>query len=238
MEISDLRPLLAKNIQEILGEEVMEAGYWEDIASKITDSLDNNFTLVPSPERIFVALNTLELQKFRVLIIGQDPYPTVGDANGFAFSVSKGRRIPKSLANIFQEIENEYGIAKFSKTKHATNGDLKSWTEQGVLLLNTVPTIGLHRIKKPDSHRKCGWEHFTEDVLKALDKDYEFVVLAWGNDARSVVNETITRNKDNVIFSGHPSPINTTHPFVGCGCFRKCNERLLAMGLLPIKWTF
>ena len=205
--------------------------YWDDIVKGINETIKKGKVIYPNLCCVFRALNELPLNKFRVLIIGQDPYPTPGFADGFSFSVRSGKQIPRSLANIFSEIDRTF--ESDMSTRNASNGDLEKWNERGVLLLNTVLTIG----DRNESHVQIHWQDFTQDVIQYLDENYTFVTIAMGSYAKKV-SEIITKNKANVITVGHPSPLNTTNKFYGCNCFEDCNNKLMENGLLPINWVF
>lgn len=206
-----------------------DKNYWETIVEKINSSIIKGYVILPSFENIFKALNTIDFTKFKVLILGQDPYPTIGVPTGYAFSVSKETRlIPPSLKNVRKEVYSEFGTE--------LNYTLDSWINQGVLLLNSVLTIGIKKPSLKDVHKGCGWELFIYDVLKFLDDNYTFVVLSWGVEASKIISRVIIKNKKNVIYSGHPSSLNTENPFVGCGCFKDANMKLLSLNLMPIKW--
>lgn len=204
--------------------------YWDTIIKGINASIKKSYYAMPALNNIFNSLKFPGTSNFRVLIIGQDPYPTPGMSTGYAFSVMSGKRISKSLENMFKEIDREYGSNMYDDLKF--DGDLTSWMKQGVMLLNTCLTIGTHNT----SHKGIGWEQFTKEIIGYLDKHFTFVTLALGNPAQAMA-ENIVNNKKLIVKTGHPSPLNTVHPFYGCGCFSKCNQLLRNEKLLPIKWT-
>lgn len=162
----------------------------------------------------------------RVLIVGQDPYPTPGHPVGLAFSVGPGvSRLPGSLVNIFREYSDDLGLPKPS------NGDLTAWTERGVLLLNRVLTV---EPGKPGSHRGKGWEDVTEQAIVALAKrDAPLVAILWGRDARNVAPllGSVPR-----IESAHPSPMSAHSGFFGTRPFSRANQLLERQGAAPIDW--
>lgn len=218
----------------ILIDGLRDRNYWDMIVGGINKSIENGFSIIPEKVNIFRALNTLRLDKFRVLLIGQDPYPTIGNANGYSFSANPLRgRIPPSLDNIFNEIDRSYG-----STTMRNNGNLSKWVDQGVLLLNSYLTIGTKTgIKKiNDSHRSIGWGEFTSEIIRYLDSKYKFVTLALGKEAQKI-SSIISENRSLIIEAPHPSPMNTARPFIGCDCFVKCNDLLIRNELSPIKWT-
>ncbi len=162
----------------------------------------------------------------RVLIVGQDPYPTPGHPVGLSFSVDPGvRLLPPSLVNIFREYADDLGYPQPS------NGDLTPWTERGVLLLNRVLTV---EPKKPGSHRGKGWEEVTEQAIRALAKrDTPLVAILWGRDARNLAPllGSIPR-----IESAHPSPMSAHGGFFGTRPFSRANQLLASQGADPIDW--
>lgn len=157
----------------------------------------------------------------RVVIVGQDPYPTPGHAHGLAFSVPSGvQPLPRSLANIFRELSDDLGVTR-------TNGDLSDWLAQGVLLLNRVLTV---RAGQPGSHRGRGWEAFTESVLRAVQPS---VVVLWGNDAQAARSFF---GAVPVIASAHPSPLSAHRGFFGSRPFSRVNAALQGVGEVPVAW--
>lgn len=175
---------------------------------------------LPARPDVFRALS-VPLDVVRVVIVGQDPYPTPGHAHGLAFSVrSNVRPLPKSLQNIFKELEADLGGTP-------TTGDLTPWTEQGVLLLNRVLTV---RAGQPGSHRGRGWETLTEAILRATTPA---VAVLWGNDAQTASPFFPTAD---IIASPHPSPLSAHRGFFGSRPFSRTNAVLLARGQQPIQW--
>lgn len=203
---------------------LFEKPYWDDIVVGINKSIANKRIVVPKLDNIFKALNNFQPDNFKVLLIGQDPYPTLGNATGESFAVTKGKTIPKSLLNVYKEIDRCFGSNMC--TLNEKNGDLSSWSRQGVLLLNAILTIGvsMQRGIQPESHEKIGWREFVQDIIRWLDNNYKFVTLALGNSAR-ITSELLIKNTENVIVTGHPSPMNTTRKFYGCNCFNECLPR-------------
>lgn len=181
----------------------------------------------PSMYHIFDALKLTSYTDTKVVIIGQDPYHEVGQANGLAFSVNKGIKLPPSLRNIFQEIENEY------KIKMSGSGDLTPWAKQGVLLLNNVLTV---RGGEANSHKHQGWEIFTDEIIRLLNVRKDPVVFVfWGNNAKSKMS-LVTGKQHLVLASAHPSPFSAYYGFFGNGHFIKINEFLVKNGKNPINW--
>ncbi|OAA27744.1 Uracil-DNA glycosylase [Frankia sp. EI5c] len=163
----------------------------------------------------------------RVLIVGQDPYPTPGMAIGYSFAVApEVRRLPGSLQNIYQELCADVGVPR------PTSGDLTPWTRQGVLLLNRALTTAP---RQPGSHRGKGWEEITEQAIRALAaRGKPLVAILWGQDARSLrtfLDSTAT------IESAHPSPRSADRGFFGSRPFSRANDILLRLGAQPVDWT-
>lgn len=199
--------------------------YFKDLASFLHTEYENK-TIFPAKWRVFRAFST-DLNEVKVVILGQDPYHTPGVADGLAFSSRKADYIPPSLVNIYKEIDADVG-------KHKNpDGDLSSWQEQGVLLLNNVLTVEAH---KAGSHRGKGWEEFTEAVIKYLNFSQEnLVYILWGRDARNK-KSLIDASKNLIIESAHPSPLSAYHGFFGSKPFSKCNQYLVEHDKRPIEW--
>lgn len=185
-----------------------------------------NSQVFPAKQQVFRAFMT-DLAEVKVVILGQDPYHTPGAAHGLAFSVPSSQPIPPSLVNIYREIDAEYG-------SHANqDGNLKSWQQQGVLLLNNVLTVEAH---KAGSHRNKGWEIFTEAVIRHLNSECNnLVFLLWGRDARSK-KSFIDASRHLVLESAHPSPLSAHNGFFGNGHFKAANKYLKAHGKPEIHW--
>ena len=184
-------------------------------------------TVFPPKDQIFNAFLTTDLPDVRVVILGQDPYHEVGQAMGLAFSVEKETKIPPSLRNMYKELESDLGIFP------APNGDLSRWAEQGVFLLNAVLTV---REGAANSHKKKGWETFTDNTIRALDADPSpKVFLLWGNPARA--KKALIQNPNHLVLeAAHPSPLSAHNGFFGCRNFSKANAFLTQHGFAPINW--
>jgi uracil-DNA glycosylase len=182
-------------------------------------------TYLPAGENVLRAFQQ-PFHSVRVLIVGQDPYPTPGHAVGLSFSVSpETRPIPKSLINIYTEYVADLGHPKPS------NGDLTPWTERGVLLLNRALTV---QPGKSNSHRNKGWEPVTEQAIKALaERDAPLVAILWGSQARALKP---LLGADRCVESVHPSPLSAAGGFFGSRPFSKANELLVKQGAEPIDW--
>ena len=193
--------------------------YFLTLSQFLRDEYENK-TIYPPKPLVFRAFAT-DLNKVKVVILGQDPYHTPGAAHGLAFSVPSTERIPPSLVNIYKEIDDDIG-------SHANkSGSLKSWQEQGVLLLNNVLTVEAHRA---GSHRGHGWETFTEAVIKYLSETREnLVFILWGRDARSK-KPLIDASRHLILESAHPSPLSAHNGFFGSKPFSKTNAYLKEHG--------
>jgi uracil-DNA glycosylase len=192
-------------------------------------------SVFPKRDEIFRALSYVPPQATRVVILGQDPYPTRGNAHGLSFSVASGVKIPASLRTIFAELSRST-----TAWKTPPSGDLSKWAEQGVLMLNSVLTV---REDAPLSHAKLGWEAFTRAILQhaQLESDY-IVFMLWGNKASSIVDPILDTTKHFALRESHPSPLaqNRLPPgkkFVGNNHFSEVNRLLQSKGHTPIDWT-
>lgn len=167
------------------------------------------------------------LSQVRVLIVGQDPYPTPGHAVGLSFSVApEVRPLPRSLNNIFRELHSDLGL------EPSRSGDLSPWSQRGVLLLNRVLTVAPGA---PGSHRGKGWEEVTEQAIRALvERDEPLVAILWGRDAQTLrpMLEDVPR-----IESAHPSPMSADRGFFGSRPFSRANSELEDLGTEPIDWS-
>ncbi len=180
-----------------------------------------DYTIYPAQEQIFTALNLTPFQSVKVVILGQDPYHGPGQAHGLAFSVKESVP-PPSLKNIFKEL-------KISPD----NGDLTSWAEQGVLLLNTVLTV---RQGEANSHQKKGWELLTDKMIQLLSAERDgLVFLLWGASATAKKSQ-INIKKHYVLEAAHPSPLSAYRGFFGCRHFDLVNKYLIECGQSPINW--
>lgn len=181
---------------------------------------------LPSGANVLRAF-TYPLADVRVLIVGQDPYPTPGHAMGLSFSVAADvRPVPRSLGNIFDEYQSDLGLPK------PANGDLTPWSEQGVMLLNRVLTV---RPGNPASHRGKGWEIVTECAIRALvARDAPLVAILWGRDAATL--KPMLGPSVPTIESVHPSPLSTSRGFFGSKPFSRANELLVGLGAQPVDW--
>ena len=180
------------------------------------------------PARPLRALETLTPQQVRVVVLGQDPYHGPGEAEGLAFSVADGVKIPPSLRNIRQELVADLGLAL------PVSGSLRAWAGQGVLLLNTSLTV---ERDQPASHAKLGWEALTDALIdRVAAQPHPKVFLLWGAHAQSK-QKLIDGTKHLVLKSVHPSPLSAYRGFLGCGHFSRTNSFLEQRGLAPINWA-
>jgi uracil-DNA glycosylase len=191
----------------------------------LTSQMSAGIQILPDPENIFRALS-LPVGKVKVLIIGQDPYPTPGHAMGLAFSVpSEVSPLPRSLSNIVSELQSDM------RCDRPLNGDLSSWANQGVLLLNRVLTVSAG---DAGSHRGKNWEEITSSLVQFLVSNNPSVVaVLWGKDAQKL---GYVFPQENVIVSVHPSPLSASRGFFGSKPFSKANELLMSKRITPILW--
>lgn len=186
-------------------------------------------TVFPPRQQLFAAFDAVAPEQVRVVILGQDPYHEPGQANGLAFSVCKGVKLPPSLRNIFTELCADMDVPM------PTSGDLTPWAAQGVLLLNTVLTV---RSGAANSHKLLGWQSFTDDVIRALavlPQPIAFVL--WGTQAQSKASMIKKSNYPRLILqSPHPSPLSSYRGFFGSRPFSQINEFLERQGQTPINW--
>ena len=209
---------------------VLSSEFDKDYFIKLTDFVRGEYLagkrVFPAAKNIFNAFNLCPFDNVKVVIIGQDPYHEPGQAHGLCFSVPNGITPPPSLINIYKEIESDLG--RPSKT----NGDLTSWANQGVLLLNSTLTVAAHLAA---SHAGHGWEEFTDAVIRALSGREGLVYMLWGAYAQrkaAIVDET----KNLVLKTVHPSPLSAYRGFFGCKHFSRANNYLTEHGKTAIDW--
>ena len=213
------------NDWDIILKDEYEKEYFLRIKDKVRHEY-NSKTIFPPANRVFYALRETSYKDTKVVILGQDPYHGVGEANGLCFSVNEGIKMPPSLNNIYKELYDDLGIKR-------TTTDLSDWAKSGVLLLNSVLTV---EKDKPASHKNIGWEEFTDSIIKKLNEKEEPVVfILWGNFAKSKI-KYITNSRHLVISSSHPSPFSVHYGFFGSRPFSKTNEFLKKNGLKEIEW--
>ena len=214
------------NNWDIVLNDVYHEPYFINIV-KFVNQIYKEKIVFPPKTKILKALTTTDYNDVKVVILGQDPYHGVGEANGLAFSVSDGIKLPPSLRNIYKELHDDLGIPISNK------GNLECWAKEGVLLLNAVLTVEAHT---PTSHKDHGWEQFTDQVIEIINKKTTPVVfILWGSYARAK-KKLITNPIHYVIESAHPSPFSAYNGFFGSKPFSKTNNFLISKGIKPIDW--
>jgi len=210
--------------------EVLDKEKEKEYFKELTKFIDNEYAtkkIFPERQNVMNSMKYTPYKKVKVVIVGQDPYHGEGEAHGLCFSVNPGIKVPPSLQNIYKELKRDLGL------NIPNNGYLLKWAKEGVLMLNSVLTV----VKDtPGSHRKKGWEIFTDEVIKAVnEKDTPVVFLLWGAYAKEK-KALITNPIHLVLESSHPSPFSVRNGFDGCSHFSKTNEFLKSKGLGPIDW--
>lgn len=202
-------------------------GSADEVAAKVDTAIAGGAHVLPPPEAVFNALRLTPLETVKVVILGQDPYPTPGDAHGLAFSYRGSRRLPASLRTILAEMAEDTG------TPMPKAGDLSRWARQGVLLLNTALTVEAGR---SGAHMKLGWSPLVDQAIAAVSERQPAVAfLLWGAPARKRA-ALIDGQKHLIIEAGHPSPLNRLKDFRGTRPFTRTNAWLSEKGLEPIDW--
>ncbi len=201
--------------------------YFQDLLNRVSKQREEDI-VYPSENRVFYAFEKTPFDKVKVVIIGQDPYHGKDQAMGLAFSVSeKIKKLPPSLKNIYKE------VYKNDLDKIPKHGDLTSWAEQGVFLLNASLTVSE---SKPNSHSLYGWKIFTDNCIRYISENKSGVVfLLWGNFAKGK-EEIIDTDKHHIISTTHPSPFSARKGFLGSDCFSKANDILISNDQEPIFW--
>lgn len=209
-------------------EEEFSKPYFEQLQAFVNNAYEKNpDSIFPAKNQIFRAFEACPFDKVKVVLLGQDPYPTKGHAHGLCFSVEPTvRPLPKSLINIFKELESDLEI------KLPENGDLNHWAEQGTLMLNAILTVGEG---EPLSHKKQGWETFTDAVIQALSEKEGVVYILWGNGAIKKA-ESVDGSRNLILSSSHPSPLGAYRSFWGSKPFSKTNAYLKSIGNRGIEW--
>lgn len=214
------------NKWDIILKEEFKKEYFRKIAVTINIAYKQKI-MYPSKNRIMQALKMTDYDDVKVVILGQDPYHGENEANGLAFAVNDGIKLPPSLKNIYKELKDDLGI------EIATTGNLECWAKEGVLLLNAILTV---EKDKPASCRNFGWEEFSDAIIKKInEKDSPVVFILWGNFARSK-KKYITNPKHLVIESTHPSPFSAHNGFFGSKPFSKTNNFLEKNNIKKIDW--
>ena len=227
---------MAKSLSELADAGLMDAGWAEalqpvagDIAAlgeRLRGVVAEGGHYLPAGDAVLRAFRA-PLDDVRVLIVGQDPYPTPGHPIGFSFAVDRHvRPLPRSLSNIYRELNDDLGIAP------APHGDLTAWTEQGVMLLNRVLTVAPGA---PASHRGWGWEKVTDHAIRTLvARERPLVAILWGRDAQSLAPML---GSTPIVQSAHPSPLSASRGFFGSRPFSAVNELLRQQGAVEVDWS-
>lgn len=212
-------------------DEILEEEYQKDYFKKIVLYINKAYKdrpIFPPKNYILRALSLTDYDDVKVVILGQDPYHGEGEANGLAFAVNNGVKLPPSLKNIYKELNSDLNIPISDK------GDLTCWAKEGVLLLNSVLTV---EKDKPASHKNLGWENFTDAIIKKVnEKDTPVVFILWGNFARN--KKSLITNPNHLILEAtHPSPFSFNYGFFGSKPFSKTNTFLKEHGQKEIDFT-
>ncbi|MPA80183.1 uracil-DNA glycosylase [Campylobacter coli] len=211
--------------KEFLKEEFSK-NYFLEIKKRYIQALNNNAIIYPPANLTFNAFNLTPLDGLKIVLLGQDPYHQPNQAMGLSFSVPYGVKIPPSLLNIYKELKTDLNI------EPSKSGDLSSWAEQGILLLNSILSV---EAGKPASHSSWGWQEFSDAVISKLSLEKSgLIFMLWGNYAKSK-KALIDTNKHFILEAAHPSPLARTG-FLGCKHFSKANEILRNLGKNPINW--
>ncbi len=208
----------------------LEAPYFTKLQAYVARERTEHEVFPPADE-VFSALEHTPLESVRVVILGQDPYHDNDQAHGLCFSVRRGVKLPPSLRNVYKELESDVGVVA---PKH---GFLQAWAERGVLLLNTVLTVRAH---KANSHRKKGWETFTDKIIEACAaREAPMVFVLWGKPAQKKAAriEAVGEGRHIILMSAHPSPLSARNGFFGSAPFSKVDAALAGWGDAPIDWS-
>ena len=219
-------PRIPLGWRSLLKEETRKL-YYRALDEFLERELAAGQTILPARRDIFNALASTSYDQVRVLLIGQDPYPTPGHAHGLCFSVQPTvQPLPPSLRNVYRELRDDIGC------RISNNGYLEPWARQGVLMLNTILTV---RARQAHSHHGRGWERFTDRIIELVAaKRTRVVFVLWGREAQKK-RTLITQSHHTVIATAHPSPLSA-RKFFGCRCFSHINRDLADAGLPSIDW--
>lgn len=223
--VTDLNTILPDNWKNLLQSE-LQKDYFKELNNFVKHAYLSS-TIYPDFPELFSALKSTQPDTIKVVILGQDPYHGPNQANGLSFSVNPGEKIPPSLKNIFKELNRDLNMA----IPH--HGDLSSWANQGVLLLNNVLSV---EAGKANSHQNKGWELFTSAIIQLISSvNQNLIFMLWGNHAQSKV-KLLDLSNHHVLVAPHPSPLSAHRGFIGCGHFSETNRILKEMNLSPINW--
>ena len=200
--------------------------FLDEIELKFLKINTGNISTFPPTSKIFRALELVNFNDAKVLILGQDPYHGLGQANGLSFSVNKEIMIPPSLKNIFLELENDLNVPI------SQHGDLTSWAQQKILLLNSALTV---EQGKPHSHKELGWDKLTDRIISKLSQRGNMIFVLWGNVAQSKYY-LVDKEENTILSAPHPSPLSAYRGFFGCRHFSKINKILTEKGSSEINW--
>ena len=205
-----------------------DASYMQELQRFITQKRAQGVEIYPQDEECFSAFSLTPFEQVKVIILGQDPYHGPEQAHGLSFSVKSGVKTPPSLLNIFKELNQDLNIPL------ADHGNLVTWAQQGVLLLNSVLTV---EKSKANSHQGKGWETFTDKVIELLNSEHQgLVFMLWGSYAQKK-GKAIDRDRHLVLEAVHPSPLSAYRGFLGCKHFSLANDYLTQHGKTAINWS-
>ena len=217
---------MSENGWDSLFEQESNKPYWAALQTFVAGER-TRYRIYPPQDEVLTALHLTSYADVKVVILGQDPYPGEGQAHGLCFSVPGGVQPPPTLKNILRELQDDLEVA-------ADHGNLERWALQGVLLLNTVLTV---RAGEPGSHRGKGWENFTDEVIRIVDKKPDLVVfILWGAEAQKR-KKLIDSSRHKVICSSHPSPLSAYRCFFGSEPFSRANRALIKAGKQAVDWS-
>jgi uracil-DNA glycosylase len=200
--------------------------YYQNLMKEVNKAYENS-VVFPPKDKIFNAFALTPLENLKVVILGQDPYHGLGQAQGLAFSTPSNIKNPPSMINILKEINDDIGNST------CIDGDLTSWARDGVLLINAILTVEESKAK---SHHKLGWEIFTDNLIKFISLNCKDIVfILWGSSAIKK-EKLIDKSKHHILTGVHPSPLSSYRGFFGCKHFSKTNEILRSLGKSEINW--
>ena len=211
---------------EPLGKEFCE-DFLVEMEQKFLKLEERGASIFPPKTSVFRALDLVNFSEAKVLILGQDPYHGLGQANGLSFSVNKEISIPPSLKNIFLELKNDINIPI------STHGDLTSWAAQKILLLNSALTV---EEGVPNSHREMGWDKLTDKIISRLSQRGNMIFVLWGQHAQKKY-KLINQKQNYILIAPHPSPLSAYRGFFGCKHFSRINKILRDSGSSEINWS-
>lgn len=211
---------------EPLGKEFCE-DFLVEMEQKFLKLEERGASIFPPKTSVFRALDLVNFSEAKVLILGQDPYHGLGQANGLSFSVNKEISIPPSLKNIFLELKNDINIPI------STHGDLTSWAAQKILLLNSALTV---EEGVPNSHREMGWDKLTDKIISRLSQRGNMIFVLWGQHAQKKY-KLINQKQNHILIAPHPSPLSAYRGFFGCKHFSMINKILRDSGSSEINWS-